>query len=257
MRMNGSVRFEYQESDVHQRYDRGRALGADATRALMASLLAHAPQPIHLVVDLGCGTGRFTTALHETFHARVLGVEPAANMRAMAQAKPHRAAVSFVAGSAEHIPLERGAADLVFLSQVLHHVENLPAAFGEIRRVLRARGRLCIRQTTRENLDSYFYQRFFPLARAIDERRLPWRAALRSLARAGRFREVAVETLRQEIAATGRDYVERIALRTYSDLACIADEAFRAGLEAFRAYSATHPDYPKSAENDLFVFAPN
>jgi hypothetical protein len=62
-----------------------------------------------------------------------------------------------------------------------------------------------------------------------------------------------VETLRHEIAATSSDYVAKIGLRTYSDLECIPDAAFREGLEALRDYCAAHPDHPKSAENDLFI----
>lgn len=98
-------------------------------------------------------------------------------MRSTAEGKPHPAAVRFVQGSACDIPLEEGATDLVFMSQVFHHLVGCEAALGEIHRVLAAGGRLCLRQTTRENLDSYFYQRFFPEARAVDERRLPSRDA--------------------------------------------------------------------------------
>ena len=246
--------FTYQESDLHRRYDLGRTLAPDATRALMALLRGYVPRPVGLVVDLGCGTGRFTTALAETFAAPVVGVEPAANMRAMAEAKPHPPTVRFVPGWANRIPLGDGAADLVFMSQVLHHVADGPGALREVQRVLRPGGRLCVRQTTQENLDSYFYQRFFPAARALDERRLPHRAGLLGLARACQYCRLAVETTRHEIATTSLDYVEKIGLRTYSDLECIPDAAFREGLAALRDYCTAHPDHPKFAENDLFIF---
>jgi ubiquinone/menaquinone biosynthesis C-methylase UbiE len=183
----------------------------------------------------------------------VVGVEPAANMRAAAEAKPHPATVRFVAGWAGQTPLDDGAADLVFLSQVLHHVADRPGALREVRRVLRPGGRLCVRQTTRENLDSYFYQQFFPEARALDEGRLPSRAGLLSLAASCRYRTVAVETLRHEIAATSADYVAKVGLRAYSDLEGIPDAAFRAGLDAFRDYCAAHPEHSRSAENDVFI----
>lgn len=247
--------FTYQESDVHQRYDLGRALAADATHALVGLLRRYASYPVRQVVDLGCGTGRFTVALAEAFDAAVVGVEPAANMRAAAEAKARPAAARFAPGSAECIPLPGGTADLVFLSQVFHHLTDRTAALREIRRVLRSGGRLCVRQTTRENLDSYAYQRFFPEARALDERRLPFRAELLDLARACRYRLIALETLGHEIAATTSDYVAKIALRTYSDLACLSDAAFHAGLDALRAYCAIHPDFPRSADNDLFILA--
>jgi ubiquinone/menaquinone biosynthesis C-methylase UbiE len=245
--------FTYQQSDVHRRYDLGRALAADGTRALMELLRGYAPRTVSLVVDLGCGTGLFTVALAEAFAAPVVGVEPAANMRAAAEAKPYPATVRFVPGWADHIPLGDGAADLVFMSQVLRHVADRPRALREVHRALRPGGRLCVRQTTRENLDSYFYQRFFPEARAIDEGRLPSRAALLRLAGSCRYRTIAVETLRHEIAATSSDYVAKIGLRTYSDLECIPDAAFLEGLKALSDYCSAHPDHSKVAEDDLFI----
>ena len=145
-------------------------------------------------------------------------------------------------------------ADFVFMSQVLHHLTDYSKALVEIRRVLKSNGSLCIRQTTRENLASYFYQRFFPAARAVDERRLPSRDELGRVASSCGFRTVAIETLSHQIAASATEYVDKIALRTYSDLECIDDAAFREGLDSLREHSSAHPDFPKLAENDVFIF---
>ena len=175
-------------------------------------------------------------------------------MRAAANDKAHPTSVRFVQGLAESIPLEDGRADLVFMSQVLHHLTDDSKALVEIRRVLKSNGSLCIRQTTRENLASYFYQRFFPAARAIDERRLPCRDDLGRAASSCGFRIVAIETLSHLIAASAAEYVDKIALRTYSDLECIDDAAFREGLDSLREHSSAHPDFPKLAENDVFIF---
>lgn len=247
--------FTYQESDVHRRYDLGRALTSEATDALVELLRGYLARPVNLIVDLGSGTGRFTTALSQAFATQVLGVEPAANMRATAEATSHPPFVRFVQGEAENIPLDDGAADLVFMSQILHHLADCSKALREIGRVLKSNGNLCVRQTTRENLDSYFYQRFFPAARAVDERRLPSRDELVGLTKSCQYRTVAIETLSYEIAPTNAEYVEKISLRTYSDLECIDDSAFHEGLAALREYCSAHPDLPKLAENDVFIFA--
>ena len=247
--------FAYEQSDVHLRYDAGRTLGQSATRDLMEALRRNVRPPVKLVVDLGCGTGRFSAALSETFDAPVLGIEPAANMIAMAKANSDSTKVRLIRGEADRIPLADGRADLVFMSQVFHHLSDRAAALAEFRRVLRPQGCLGIRQTTRENLDSYCYQRFFPDARRLDERRLPSRSALLRLARAAGYRLVALDALCSEIAATSADYVAKIALRTYSDLTGISDAAFHRGLSDLEAYSRVSPDYPKFAENDFFVFA--
>lgn len=239
---------------MHRRYDLGRNLTSEATDALMDLLRGYVARPVKLIVDHGSGTGRFTAALAEAFAAQVLGVEPAANMRLTAESKSHPATIRFVQGQAESIPLDDGVVDLVFMSQVLHHLADGPKALREIGRVLKSNGSLCIRQTTRENLDSYFYQRFFLAARAVDERRLPFRDELGGAASSYGFRAVAIETLSHQIAASAAEYVDKIALRTYSDLECIDDAAFHDGLDALREHSSAHPGLPKLAENDVFIF---
>ena len=203
------VTFAYQESDVHRRYDLGRNLTSEATDALMDLLRGYVARPVNLIVDLGSGTGRFTAALADAFSAQVVGVEPAANMRATAEAKSRANTMRFVQGHAETIPLDNGVVDLVFMSQVLHHLADGAKSLREIGRVLKSNGSLCIRQTTRENLDSYFYQRFFPAARAIDERRLPSRDELGRVASSCGFRAVAIETLSHQIAASAAEYVDK------------------------------------------------
>jgi hypothetical protein len=77
---------------------------------------------------------------------------------------------------------------------------------------------------------------------------------LGGMARACGFRTVAIETLSHQIAASATEYVDKIALRTYSDLECIDDAAFHEGLDALREHSFAHPDFPKLAENDVFIF---
>ena len=84
--------------------------------------------------------------------------------------------------------------------------------------------------------------------------RLPSRDSLVGVAKSCRYRTVTIETLGYEIAPTAAEYVDKIALRTYSDLECIDNAAFREGLDSLREYSSAHPDFPKLAENDVFIF---
>src|SRR5262249_22584920 len=88
----------------------------------------------------------------------------------------------------------------------------------------------------------------------MDERRLPFRAALLDLAGSSGYELVVRETVQHEIAPSTRDYIARVRLRTYSDLEAISEEAFRRGFDAFNRYGADHGDFPRTAENDLFVF---
>src|SRR5204863_4898724 len=102
----------------------------------MLVIRRHLDDPVETILDLGSGTGRFSAALTDTFDADVVAVEPSAGMRNQAKTKA-RTQVRIVGGSAEHLPLADGSCDTAWLSNVVHHFDDIPAAARELRRVLR------------------------------------------------------------------------------------------------------------------------
>jgi SAM-dependent methyltransferase len=92
------------------------------------------------VLDLGAGTGKLTRVLAERY-ARVIAVEPLAEMRAILAARVKRADVRD--GRAEAIPLEDAAVDAVFAGQAFHWFAN-DVAVAEIARVLGPGGVLAL-----------------------------------------------------------------------------------------------------------------
>ena len=207
-------------------------------------------------VDVGCGTGRFTKVLAAAYGRRVVGIDPSRPMlTAAAKLLGAAGGVSFVLGRAEALPLADGCADVVLMSMSYHHVTDKPAALAAVRRTLRRNGMLFVRTCSREALDSYLYQRFFPEARRFDEMRFPTSAGLQmEVAREG-FRLKLLDIVRQRVSDDLRDYRERTALRSHSDLQAITDDQFRAGMARFDAWLAKQSQHrPVIEEVDLFGF---
>jgi ubiquinone/menaquinone biosynthesis C-methylase UbiE len=100
-----------------------------------------------VVVDVGCGTGRYAYALAERVAARVIGIDPSAKMLAGARANLAETALS---SAGEQLTLADGCADMVFLSMILHHLKECPRQAEECRRVLRRGGRICVRNSTHD-----------------------------------------------------------------------------------------------------------
>ena len=259
--------FNYDESDIHRRYDRARGLPA-ATLDLWMRTLARHVGSARTIVDVGCGTGRFTLALARHFAARVYGVDPSSKMLETARAALKEATgeegsagesaaprVEFWRGAAERLPLPSGVAELVFLSMVYHHIEDRPRARDEFARVTGPRGRVAVRTATRERAGSFLWQRFFPEARELEARRTPSARELVPLFEAGGFRLEAHEVVRQFFASDAREYCEKIGLRGLSSLRAIPDAVFAEGLARLRAHCAAHPSGPVLEDVDLFVFA--
>jgi ubiquinone/menaquinone biosynthesis C-methylase UbiE len=103
------------------------------------------------LVDVGCGTGISTFVLMEALPetCRVIGVEPNADMRAeAARAAPAGRDVSFVAGSAQAIPVADSRAALVTAGQAMHWFDR-PAFYAEAARILAPGGLLAVFENNR------------------------------------------------------------------------------------------------------------
>lgn len=111
---------------------------------MLAQVLAGGPaeRPLE-VVEVGCGTGSFTTMLSRA-GASVIGIDGDAAALARARGKRAAGAVDWREGLADALPLPDGSADRVVMSLLLHHLSPTTqrAALAEARRVLRPGGRI-------------------------------------------------------------------------------------------------------------------
>ncbi len=104
-------------------------------------LLAEA-RPGERVLDLGCGAGAFTAAL-VAHGCDVVGVDIAERALERARAAAPGADLRRLDDDGG-IPLGHSSVDLVWCSEVLEHVPDASGLLGEVRRVLRPRGRLLL-----------------------------------------------------------------------------------------------------------------
>ena len=246
--------MDYERPGVAETYRRARALPAEALELWRDVVRALAPPDgVARIADVGCGPGRFSAWLAELFDAAVLGLDPSARMLATAPAAPR---VRYVNAAGEALPLRSGRLDLAFLSLVYHHLDDPAAVARELRRALRPGGRVLVRTTTRENLAGFAYLAFFPEARALDERRMPARAALRSVFAGAGLAEAAHRTVWQRVAPGPAEYATRIGTRAISTLQQISDTAFARGLAALEAHGRTlAADHAFLEPLDVFAFA--
>src|SRR5437868_15420997 len=113
--------MDYDKSEIATIYDEARALTPDRSRQWRDVLSTHINRrAISVVVDLGCGTGRFTELLAAHFGAEVIGIDPSLKMINQARRKSLTEQVLFQQSPAEPLPLHDGAVHLLFIAQVYH-----------------------------------------------------------------------------------------------------------------------------------------
>ncbi len=114
--------------------------GADNVRQIVAGL----DLEDKLVLDIGSGIGGVDLVLAGEFGARVIGTEIEKPLVERARRYAREAGlgdrIEFRHVEPGPLPLETGRVDVVFSSGVFIHIDDKPAMFEEVRRVLRPRG---------------------------------------------------------------------------------------------------------------------
>ena len=247
--------IDYDKTDLPAGYDRARDHGPEVLDLWMRAIATHLEgRSITRILDLGCGTGRFSESLAARFNADVIGLDPSLKMLQMARDKQRDGRVQYQHGRAEALPLPSASLDLVFMSMSLHHFADPLAAARECRRVLQPNGRVVIRTGTREQITSYPYLPFFASSRPIMEQVLPSSAEIGDTFAAAGLHMIASQIITQTIAPDWMAYAEKLAAGGDSVLAQLRRQDFDDGLAAVRRHAATADGRRPVVEPiDLFV----
>ncbi len=248
--------MNYDETYIAENYNRARDHGP-AFLAQWMNVVASRVHGLNIrrILDLACGTGRFSRSLAEQFGATVIGIDPSRKMLQEARMTRRARNISYAMATAEAIPLGEESVDLIFISMAFHHFNEPSVVADECWRVLRHNGRLCLRTGTLEKVDEYPYMPFFPKARDLLAEHLPSLAFQRKAFEAGGFKTLSTEVVVQQIAADYADYANKIALKADSILIRLDDKDFAAGMEALHAAAARMPPEPVTEPIDFLVFA--
>ena len=188
-------------------------------------------------LDVGCGTGNYAAVLTERVGCRISGVEPSAQMRERARnAAPWE---SLAAGAAEALPFPDASFDLVFTTDVIHHIGDRDAFFREAARVLRPGGQIATVTDSHDDipkrrpLSSHFPEtipveltRYPPVPTLLDE-----------MSRAG-FGNPCLVQVRHEYALTD---LQPYRDKAFSSLHLIGEEPFARGMARLESDLASGP----------------
>jgi SAM-dependent methyltransferase len=151
--MRTPVRVDY--GVVAGSYARHRSAHPDVLVRLSRSVT-----PTSHVLEVGCGTGNYLSAIRASVGCECVGMDPSPAM--LAWLRERDPGIAALEGRAEELPFPDASFDLVYSVDVIHHVEDREKSFREAVRVLRPGGRVCTVTDSewiirnREPLSTYF-----------------------------------------------------------------------------------------------------
>lgn len=243
------------DTRLHAVYADGRQISPDTLHTWMAAFARHLPPTRPLAwLDLGSGTGRMTPSLARAFGGPAYGVEPSDKMRAQALARADHPAVTYAAGSAEHIPLPDASCDAALLFFVWHHVADRERAVRELRRVVKPGGTLFLQGNFSDRMPDVWWFRVVPEWRDVD------RAQFRSVAEVtgdftgGGWTLASRDEVTWLRSACLADDYEKLKLRAVSVFEHLSEEAVDAGFARIEAALPALDGGPQYETNELLVF---
>lgn len=237
------MRADY--SSIARYYDDGTGL-SDGNLNLWTDLIAkHAPEgdPVRLL-DVGCGTGRFAIPIAQRLGYDTTGVDGATEMLEKARAKDTDGRVTWDCMDAASLRFDEASFDMVFLSHLLHHVDDRTAVLTECHRVLRPGGVVFIRYGAWEQIEDDPIHHFFPEALEIDRPRVSSSDQIEQHATAAGFVDVATQDIVQRTYESAEESLAAVRARSISVLTLMTDSAFEAGYKRLKEKVDENPSDP-------------
>jgi hypothetical protein len=106
----------------------------------------------------------------------------------------------------------------------------------------------------RERIEEYAYVPFIPATRPLLQERLPSVEDLTRTFESAGLETISTGTVVQQIAATFREYADRLEAGGDSILASVEPNVLQRGLEAIRGHAARVDPLPVTEPIDILVF---
>lgn len=234
------VKADY--SKISTNYDRGRPISEDTINILFDYIkeIVGKDKEIKLL-DLGCGTGRFSLLFVYKLGYSVVGADTSKEMLKKAIIKDKNRKIQWEIQDAQSLKYSDKTFDIVFISHLLHHVDRPIDVVKESFRVLKPGGILFNRYGAMENIQNDPEHKFFPGVLEIDKVRTPTKKQVELWFHQAGFINIKSKIFKQNTWKNAIERWERNKLKPTSVLTMITKSDLDKGLKKLHQYISKHP----------------
>jgi SAM-dependent methyltransferase len=189
---------------------------------------------ISLVLDVGCGTGRFPLSILAQTKATIASIDLSKDMLRKAVKKPKAKRVFWAQADGQRLPFRENCFDCVYMTLVLHHYSDKVKGLKELHRVLKRNGKCIIVTQSHSKIRKHIISNF-PKISAIDLKRFPSIPFTIDVMNKIGFTKVKTRRIeRKERRITLQDYLEKVRNKYLSTLTLLTDKEFQKGMTIFK-----------------------
>lgn len=232
-------------SKIASFFDKGRPLSEQNIEQWLGivSRLSGARQGTRLL-DLGCGTGRFSFPFAVNLNCRVTGADSSPEMLVKAREKDVEHRIAWDVADAQSLIYKDESFDVIFMSHLLHHVDSPARVIRGCYRVLVRGGVILVRYGAIDQIRNDVEHTFFPETLTIDEDRAISSGMVETWLHEAGFLDVVSEEIVQLTFTDAATHLEVVLNKHTSVLTMISPRAYQKGLDNLRKYIRENPDDP-------------
>jgi len=232
-------------ADIAFRYNIARPLNRKDTEYWMTFISKKIGHRKNIkLLDLGCGNGRFAILFAQKLGYKIIGTDNSPAMLEQAKQNDNGGIITWDLQDATHLDYLDNSFDAVWISHLLHLVDDPQSVVNECYRVLKSQGILINRYASLEDNLQKPERKFFPELAQLDTARIPRQKDVEKWFYNAGFLKINIEHLVVPTFKTGKERYYRACQRAESGLVKISDKNFKQGLMIFKKYIEKHRNNP-------------
>jgi len=218
-------------SKIAERYDKIRPTPANIW---VSKIIEYGEIDVNCtVLDVGCGTGRFPLAISTAKNPLICALDPSIEMLKQALEKDSSRDILWIRGDGQNLPFRDDVFDCIYMTLVIHHIEDKETALRKIHRASKKSGRCVIMTNSHSRLKKQVISDF-PGVIAMDLKRFPTIPYLRKTLREIGYTNIHYYPIQHNEYLSTDEYLERIRKKYISTLDLLSEEEFQIGFNTFR-----------------------